>query len=780
MLIFEISLIRFFAIQQFHHFGFIVISLAVLGISASGLVLSITRLQIRVAIVALCFAGSILLSYLVMNSIPFDSYSIAWDPRQYGTLSLYFLAAGLPFFFAGWVIGASLASAGIGSYLPYAANLIGSAMGCLVAFICIATLGIEGAIVVAVCLGLVATVILGFNPIFRAFVILLVIGFLGMLLIKPNFLEQTFSQYKPFAIAVLNKEARHSYAGNGFTARIDVVESSSIHTYPGLGLFTSGDVPGQAAVFIDGEGPLPITNLSLQEARRLPLITRMPSSLAYRLRPDASALLIQADTGLNAIIALGSGASVVTIPVDEPALADLLRNNYAEYSHDLFIQGDVIVENRSSRSVLNDSNHVFDVIEYTLTDSYYPVTSGAFSLTENFILTVDSFKEAYQRLSENGLIIITRWLGTPPSESARAWATLIKALEESGVDQPAEHLIAFRGMRTGTMIFTRNPLDANDLRLTREFLSQAGFDPVYLPDLMPDEINQHNRLPAPVYMSLFSNLLMDSEASIQTYPFNIRPPTDVRPYFNHYFRWRQMPEILNSLGETWQPFGGSGYLILILLFGLMLVLAAILILIPSLLVRFDKDRSSPNFATLMYFGCLGAGYLFVELFLIQRLSLYLDHPATAFAVTLFTLLLASGVGSLISPRIPTRFGIVGILVLLVFSSFMIPIIIEVTLFSPLIIRIILTVLTLFPLGVLMGVPFAAGMGRLEMLVPGLIPWAWAVNGAISGLSGVLVAMIALDLGFQAVFVVGALAYFGAFLTFKRIGVSKSTEKIAST
>jgi hypothetical protein len=62
----------------------------------------------------------------------------------------------------------------------------------------------------------------------------------------------------------------------------------------------------------------------------------------------------------------------------------------------------------------------------------------------------------------------------------------------------------------------------------------------------------------------------------------------------------------------------------------------------------------------------------------------------------------------------------------------------------------------------MGVPFAAGLRRLEGRSPGSIPWAWAINGAISGVSGVLAALISLDAGFTITLIVGALAYLGAW------------------
>ena len=51
----------------------------------------------------------------------------------------------------------------------------------------------------------------------------------------------------------------------------------------------------------------------------------------------------------------------------------------------------------------------------------------------------------------------------------------------------------------------------------------------------------------------------DLQRAIDAYALNFSAPTDDRPFFFHYFKWRQTPEILATLGLTWQPFGGSGY-----------------------------------------------------------------------------------------------------------------------------------------------------------------------------------------------------------------------------
>ena len=218
----------------------------------------------------------------------------------------------------------------------------------------------------------------------------------------------------------------------------------------------------------------------------------------------------------------------------------------------------ILLSDRASRGTLESLEADYDIITYALSDSFRPVTSGAFSLSENYLLTKEALTQAFDRLTNDGLLVVTRWLGTPPSESARAWATLIAALADSKIEQPSLHLIAFRGMRTATMIASRTPFSSGELMMIRDFLEANAFDPIHLPNLDPSELNRFNQLPQDLYYDLFKELLENYEEAISDYAFNLRPAKDDRPFYYHFFRWRQTPEVIAELGIRWQPFGGSG------------------------------------------------------------------------------------------------------------------------------------------------------------------------------------------------------------------------------
>jgi hypothetical protein len=284
-------------------------------------------------------------------------------------------------------------------------------------------------------------------------------------------------------------------------------------------------------------------------------------------------------------------------------------------------------------------------------------------------------------------------------------------------------------------------------------------------------------MPENDYYEAFSTLVTASEPAsfFERYAFDVAPSRDDHPFFFHFFKWRQTPAIIQSLGRTWQPFGGSGYLVLVLLLALVLGLSAMLILLPlgvasSTVRRGSSTRPGVMLRYLLYFGLLGLGFLFLEIPLLQQFTLYLGQPVYAFAVVVSALLLGAGVGS---SRLSKRLPLAASLLLLVILAIGYPLLLErlftATLSLPLAGRVGITMLALFPLGLLMGVPFPAGLARIEKDAPGLTPWVWAVNGCASVVSAVLASMVALTWGFSVVLWAAGVSYGLAALLIVRSG-----------
>ncbi len=785
----ELALLRLFAVQQFYHFAFMAISLALLGAGASGSILSLRGRRFSPAGMSLGFALTTLGAYLIINYLPFDSFSIAWDSRQLFYLAIYFLAAAVPFLFAGLVIGGELMGAGRnggGSHRVYGANLIGSAAGSLISLLILEAFSGVGAVIVAIIMGAISGLsftLLDIHSRERTVRDLVTIGVASGLILAgalalirpPAFFAQQLSPYKTLAVLSQALDSRHVLTTWDATARVDVVEGSTIHVMPGLSLLSPYGPPPQAGLMLDGDNLMPITGLPPDSQQAQVLANYLPNGVIHRLRPQAHTLVIEAGTGMDVLFALAGGAGQVTAVEENGLVNEIVEKQYGAFTGGLYQDPRVSVTTQSGRVFARQGSRAsweerYDVAVVALTDPHRPVTSGAYSLTEDYVYTVEAFGDYLNTLEDDGLLMVTRWLQTPPSESGRTFGAIAAALEKRGLD-PVEHLMAFRTLRTMTILAGRQPFSEQEIGTVGDFLEKANFDFVYYPGIRADELNRFNVLDEPVYHDLFSQILANPDETYATYRFDIRPPTDDRPFFFHYFKWRQTPEILATLGLTWQPFGGSGYFVLVALLILVSLAAAFLIVGPLLLRRRERRLREQvgiplwRWRVFAYFACLGLAFLFVEVPLAQRFILLLDQPVTALAVVLFAILLFSGLGSLTLKRWWLPVGLALLILLIMLYPFLLRPVTDVALGQPEWVRILLTILIIAPLGYLMGLPFAGGLQVVESNEPGLVPWAWAINGSFSVISSVLAVMVALSWGFSAVLWLGAAAYMGALLSF---------------
>jgi hypothetical protein len=292
---------------------------------------------------------------------------------------------------------------------------------------------------------------------------------------------------------------------------------------------------------------------------------------------------------------------------------------------------------------------------------------------------------------------------------------------------------------------------------------------VSLPGLAEAEINRYNVLEEPVFYQAFRQLLTDPQQVYDAQTYDVRPTHDDQPFFFHFFRLGQTRAVLQQLGRTWQPWGGSGYFVLVALLAVAVATSGVLILLPLAFLEKGGQggaRKGLRGRTLAYFGLLGLGFLFVEIPLMQRFILFLDQPIYAFTAVLATMLFFSGLGSLAAPRLSAQRTLPWLVVAILVYPLGLPWLFQSLLGAPLLVRLLATGLSLAPLGFLMGIPFPGGLAWLRERAPGLIPWAWAVNGCTSVLASVLAAIIALSAGFSWVLAAAALAYAGAWLALR--------------
>jgi len=778
-LLFEITLTRVFSVAEWYHFAFMVISLALLGFGASGSFLSLfpclimKKLGHLLAICAALFSLSCFGSYLLINSIPFDSYRMAWESRQLLYLVAYYLSLAIPFFFTGLALGAALSKMPSQAGRLYGFNMVGSGLGCLLVLVSPSLFGGGGTVALASLLGLVAVFIfsLSYSRLLSSLAFAGGIGFLILLVSLPTILEIKMSPYKGLSQVLLHTQARTLWTRWNAFSRVDVVESRSIHIAPGLSFNYEGELPPQLGITVDGADLSPMSQI---EAGQADFTEYLPSALVYRLSPSSKVLIIEPQGGLDVLTALQHQSATVTAVVSNPIIIEAIES-FGEKNR--FLDNprvDVAVE--GVRSYLRSSEELFDVIQLSLTDSFRVVAAGAYSLSENYHYTVEAFAEYYRHLAPGGILSVTRWIQAPPSEGIRLLSLATATLESLDVADSEQHIVAIRGFQTITLLVKESPFNQEDIALIKDFCDELGFDVVYYPGIDPAELNRYNVLPQEVYYEAFTSMLSPSEkeAFLADYAYDISPPTDDRPFFFHFFKWSQIPYIWYGLGKTWQPFGGAGYLIIVALLLSAVLASAIFILLPLYFrpreIRGQSQTliSGVRWQLFIYFSALGLGFLLIEIPLMQKFILFLDQPTYAFAIVLFTIFVFSGLGSLLSAKLARVLPqLIFTLALLAFLyPLLLPYFLEAFLGQSLFLRSFIALGALAPLSFLMGVPFPSGIRIMGNLSPALVPWAWGINGCASVLSSILALMIALSVGFSWALVAASSAYLvGAGIAF---------------
>jgi hypothetical protein len=537
--------------------------------------------------------------------------------------------------------------------------------------------------------------------------------------------------------------------------RLDLISSDGIRSLPGLSFTYTGEPPVQDGVTLDGDDLSPVPRLGPAEAG---YASHLLVSLPWQLRSEARALVLEPRGGLDLLVGLAGGADSVVAVEPHGALIDLAEQAGSSLVDDPRIEW-VIAE---PRSFVERTDETFDIIDLALTAPYRPVTSGAYSLAEDYAVTVEAFDAYLERLEPDGVFAAMRWVQTPPSEETRLVATAAAALRERGVD-PAAAVVVLRNYSNALLLIQPDGWSPVDLEVVTKFAARERFDIVARPGLREAETNRFSIVPEEEYSVLAATLLVDAEPAdvYATSKFDIAPPTDDHPFFGHYFRWSQAGEVIDSLGRTWQPFGGAGYLVLVVFLVLAAVSALVLIVAP-LAIRWREGtlaaEGSVRWWTLGYFGLLGLAFLLVEIPLVQLYILLIGDATTAFAVVLFAVLLASGVGAIVSPRLPWRAVAITLTVVAVAYPFLVRALTQLLLPAPLGVRALIGALAIAPLGVLMGVMFPQGVAYLERRAPQLVPWAWGINGTASVISAVLAALLALAFGFSVVLLIGATGY----------------------
>jgi len=769
---YEILLMRLFSIVQYHHFAYMVISLALLGYGASGTFLAFFKqhllrrysltLIINITLMGItavaCFLGG---QYLLFNPD-----EIFWDNRHWLKLFALYLLLALPFFFAANCIALTFSNFRQRISAIYAADLFGAGLGsiCVIGLLFFLfpqrLLLLLGSMILTV--GAVAWLELCLKPRWLA---LLFIGAAAFIFLLPSALTQlAISPYKGLSQQMRISGSKIIEERSSPLALLSVVESSLVplRYAPGLSLTAELEPPEQLGIFMDGDAMSVITRFP-DDISRIGYFDKLTSALPYHLNQPQHVLLLGAGAGSDILQALYFNTAEITAVELNPQVVDLVRDR-AGFSGNLFDRENVDMHTSEARSFVSGSSEKFDLIQIPILDSFSSSAAGLYALNENYLYTVEALQEYFNHLKPAGYLSMSRWVRLPPRDSLKLFATAVRALRGIGIHAPANYLIMIRSWQSASLLVKRSAFSAAEIDVLKKFCRERLFDLVFYPGMQDVEANRFNILPQPYFHEGAVSLLgKDFERFVERYKFNINPTTDDRPYFSNFFKWQTLPEIMGLKGQGGMVLLESGYLILVLTLLQAMAASMVLVLLP-IIARPSMPEGKTTwdrYRVVAYFFAIGLAFLFLEIAFIQKFILYLGHPLYAAAVVLAVFLVFAGMGSQFAQA--KRFHVAWpAAILLILGT--VDLVAADLLFTELIrlpgaVKIVVAVVMLGPLAFCMGMPFPLALTGVGAAAPDLIPWAWAVNGCASVIAAVLATLLAIHFGFTAV-VITALVLYG--------------------
>ncbi len=777
-LMYEILLTRIFSVTMWYHFAFVAISVAMFGMAAGALAVfiwpryfSVEQARYHLALSALAFAVTMVFSFMTHLSIPFVFTRALVG--LYG-VALNFVVAAIPFICSGICICTALTKFPRDVNRLYAVDLAGAATGCLLVFVVLqVTDGPTGVITAAAVAG-VAALLFGIDadaPMLRRMGMVVTASLAMFVVANTVLVHNQRSVLRPIWVkGVL--EGRGLYERWNSFSRIRIDGDPEADEIPfGWGLsstYPQSRRVHQLTLRIDASAGTVLTAFRgpLEEVDHLRYDV---TNLAHYLRPRAKVLIIGTGAGRDVLSALVFGQREIVGVEINGAVLRAVNEVYGGFTGHLDRYPQVRFVNDEARSYVARSPETFDVIQMSLIDTWAATTAGAFVMTENSLYTLEAWELFLRRLAPRGLLTVSRWyFRDRADEMYRVTSLASAALARLGVSNPRGHIAIVRNMPVGgggdgpdgvgTILVSREPLSTQDVETLEGVSRGLGFEPMLTPRASGDRVLQ--TLTAGPGFRAFA----------QEFPVNIEPPTDDSPFFFHMLRLRSLAS-RTAWTESQLRFNSRAVFVLGTLLVVVIGLAGLCIVGPAM-VGPGRHALAGSLPLAVFFAGIGLGFMLVEISQVQRLIVFLGHPTYGLTVVLFSLLLASGIGSFLTGGVAgdglvrgalTR--LVGLLAVLVVFGFLGPGVVEAFRGSSTPMRLLVAIAILVPIGLFMGMAFPLGMrlaggGPVERGA-----WLWGVNGATSVCGSVIAVVIALGSSISAAFWSGVACYVVAVVAF---------------
>ena len=771
---------RILSVVAWYHLAFFAISMAMFGLTVGAVWVYLRRdrftektLSYDLSYFSTAFALSTLLCLIVQMSL---TPVITRSMTSILTWAEVAICLSIPFFFSGIVVSLALTRSPFPVGRVYGADLVGAAVGCLGVLVLLnntdgpsAVLWV-GAIAAAGALSFSRSGIGGGPPtkppldsllrhrtaIFVLIVICAILNGLSDYGLQPLVAKGIF-------------EAGDTYVFREWNSFSRVAVSPQYVRYPDLWAPSPKMPVGlkveQHIITIDATAGT-VAHRFNGNLKEVEFLKYDVTTLAYHLPNRERAVVIGVGGGRDMLSAAVFGLRDITGIEINPIHVKLLtdKRRLGDFTNLRSLNGARFIIDEG-RSWMARTPQSFDVIQMSLIDTWAATGAGAFSLSENGLYTVEAWRIFVSRLTPKGVFTVSRWYDAKePAETGRMLSLAVAALFEIGVTNPRDHIFMATQGAIATLILSRTPFTPTDLGA----LNDAA------------KYYEHNILVSPTITGASQTLNMiaaarnreDLQRRVSNHSFDLSPATDDRPFFFNQLPLTKPAQafyLAKELIGTDIYLGGirSGNVVatatLIILFVITLGLVVVSILVPLRHAVRDVGGRLAIGGTL-YFLLIGIGFMMIEIGLLQRLSVFLGHPVYSLSVLLFTLIMATGIGSLISDILPLdnrpRFLIWALFtgayvaalahwlssVFLAFDS------------ASLLTRAILCVIAIAPAGLLLGFGFPTGMRLISAIDPRPTPWFWGINGAAGTLASTVAVASSISFGIGTTLTIGATCY----------------------
>jgi hypothetical protein len=776
----EILLTRLLSVTTWYHLAFLAISVAMLGMTAGATTVflrpswfSEENLSSNIAKACVVYAFASAVSLVMLCLVPMKPPTTA-----IGVFSMLVttICSSLPFYCSGVAISAVLTKCPLPIGRLYASDLLGASLGCLAVLAGFEVLDVPSLILLFGAVGVVAGYCFAWHlPKFaQKRASLWILGsFAGLILLNTA---------SPYGIAPLMVKGRledvsqYVYEQWNSFSRIVVYEGkmSVPQLWGGSPRRPQRQLTLQHAINIDGEAGTFVTRFS--SISDISHLKYDATNIAYYLRPSGGACVIGVGGGRDVQSAILFGHERVLGVEVNPIFIELLRGKFRDFAG-LVDDERVELVVDEARSYLARSDENFAVIQMSLTDTWAATGAGAFSLSENGLYTLEAWKLFIRRLNEDGIFTVSRWYNPHNlGETGRAVSLAVAALLESGVSDPSQHLAMFTVGRISTLLLAKAPFTEADRAKLHEVTLKLGYRPVIYPGIVPR---------TEVLRDIVSVRSREQlSAAVRNASLNYEPPTDDNPYFFNMLRLDQLSAVMKADAGVVQGNLVASVNLLGLILCLM-ILTVITVVLPLEIKRRSQPEREEKSAVLWpgaaYFSLIGAGFMLVEIALLQRLSVFLGHPVYALGILLFTIIASTGCGSFLSERLPLTdrpwvyAPAIGMAILIVAVPNALPATLTALTAAEMTQKIFAAVGLIFPLGVVMGMFFPTGMRLARLTSAEDTPWFWALNGIFGVLCSAVAVFVSIYFGIAVNFYIAAMCYGTVALCAHRMAQSVPNE-----